>query len=85
MTPFDESEKRFETDIETYLLSHEYVSIPRSEFNKEDALFTDTLIKFIEESQPKAWERYKRRYNDYKPRFIARFKTEVESKGLARA
>lgn len=82
MTPFEETEKRFETDIETYLLNHEYVSIPRTEFVKEDALFTDTLIKFIEESQPKAWERYKRRYNDYKSRFISRFKTEVESKGL---
>ena len=55
----DTSEKRFESDIEDFFLS------PAGGYTKGDAaydarlgLFPDTLVRFVQDSQPKEWQRF---------------------------
>ena len=59
MSVTDTSERRFEADIESFFLS------PAGGYTKcEDAydpklgLYPDTLIRFIQDTQPKAWQRF---------------------------
>ena len=60
----DTSEKRFETDIETYFLNNGYTKIHHSLYDAEKMLFPDVLVSFIEKTQPKAWARYQKLYGD---------------------
>jgi len=63
MTPKDLQEHKLEADIEQYLLSEGgYIKGAQSTYDKEKALDLDTLIRFIKDSQPKAWEKYERKY-----------------------
>ena len=56
----DTSEKRFEQDIETYLLSEEggYIKGSMATYDKSKAIDFLLLKTFIENTQPKAWERF---------------------------
>ena len=70
----DTSEKRFESDIESFLISdaggYEQFSylnpnghrIHKYVYDKEKALYPEVLIHFIAKSQPKAWARYQKYY-----------------------
>ena len=49
------SEAAFETVIEAHLLAHGYVPIPRAAFNRRRAIFPETVLAFIRETQPKKW------------------------------
>ena len=49
------SEAAFETVIEAHLLAHGYVPIPRATFNRGRAIFPETVLAFIRETQPKKW------------------------------
>lgn len=51
MTDTRHSEAAFETVIETHLLSHGYVSIPRDGFDREKAVFPEVVLSFIRETQ----------------------------------
>ena len=51
------SEAAFETVIEAHLLAHGYVSLPREGFDRERAIFPDTALAFIRETQPTQWAR----------------------------
>lgn len=54
-------EKNFESDIEQYLLSEGgYIKGTQATYDKEKAIDLDTLIRFIKDSQPKAWEKFER-------------------------
>ena len=72
----DKSEKRFERDIENFLISQAggYV-----QFNGQDAdgnwirtrksdiehcIYMDVLVEFIEKTQPKEWARYTKYYGE---------------------
>lgn len=70
----DTSEKRFEYDIEQYLISHGY-----EQFNGQDkdgnwvhnrhhdvdkCIYLDVLCEFIAKTQPKEWAKYTRYYGD---------------------
>ena len=56
MPDFDVKEKRFEQDIEEYLLTHGgYQKGNPAAFNREKALDTATFLSFIRTSQPKQW------------------------------
>ncbi|MBF0097074.1 MAG: type I restriction endonuclease subunit R [Magnetococcales bacterium] len=48
-------EAAFETVIEAHLLNNGYVSLSSNAFNQELALFPETVLAFIRETQPKAW------------------------------
>ena len=53
------NEKRFESDIEAFFLSPEggYTKC-HNEYDPKLGLYKDTLIRFIKDSQPKAWQRF---------------------------
>lgn len=62
MPSMDLSEKRFEQDIETYFLNHDYRKIVPSLYDKEKMLFPEILEEFVSITQPKAWARYTKLY-----------------------
>ena len=49
------SEAAFETVIEAHLLENGYVPIDREGFDRELAIFPETVLVFIRETQPKEW------------------------------
>src|SRR5712692_2600565 len=51
------SEAAFETVIETYLLANGYVAVDRGSFDRERAIFPETVLAFIRETQPKEWSK----------------------------
>ena len=72
------NEKRFEYDIEEYLITeggyeqfvgqkHDAPSgvsmwIHNRQHDVERCIYMDVLIEFIEKTQPKVWEKYKKYY-----------------------
>ncbi len=49
------SEKAFETVIEAHLLENGYMPVTREGFDRERAIFPETVLAFIRETQPKEW------------------------------
>jgi type I restriction enzyme, R subunit len=49
------SEAAFETVIEAHLLANGYVTVSRGCFDRERAIFSETLLAFIRPTQPKEW------------------------------
>ena len=84
MSDFDVKEKRFEQDIEEYLLKKGgYKKGNPSAFDRKLALDKETFISFIKTSQPKNWERYVKIYgNDSERQIVDRFCREVKLNGL---
>ncbi|WP_199407065.1 type I restriction endonuclease subunit R [Clostridium perfringens] len=80
----DDREKRFEADIENYLLTKGgYTKGDMSTYNRERAIDMSKLIAFIKATQPKQWERYERNYKDEsEKKLYKRFNEEVETNGL---
>lgn len=84
MAEFETTEKRFESDIESALLS------PASGYTKgtdtydpELGLYVDTLIDFIRATQPKEWARFERQ-NEVNPvrKFCLAFNAACDADGL---
>ena len=64
MPDFDYNEKRFEQDIADYLTTcGGYQKGDPAAFNREKALDTGTFLSFIQTSQPKQWERFRKIYS----------------------
>ena len=80
----DYKEKRFESDIEHFLLTKGgYTKGDMSTYDREKAIDMPKLIEFIKTTQPKQWERYKRNYRDEaEKKLYKRFNEEVEAHGL---
>src|SRR5499427_8121043 len=51
------SEAAFETVIEAQLLANGYVAVDRGGFDRERAIFPETVLAFIRTTQPKEWAR----------------------------
>src|SRR5947199_4206057 len=51
------SEAAFETVIESHLLANGYVAVDRGSFDRERAIFPETVLAFIRATQPKEWAR----------------------------
>ena len=51
------SEAAFETVIEANLLANGYVAVARDGFDRERAIFSETVLAFIRATQPKEWAR----------------------------
>ena len=63
MTPEGLKEHNLEADIERYLITEGgYTKGNQATYDKEKAVDLDTLIRFIKDSQPKAWEKFERVY-----------------------
>lgn len=81
---FDVKEKRFEEDIEDYLI-HDggYSKGNPTSFNRKTGLDERTFIEFIKNSQPKQWERYVKIYDSSaEQQIIERFCREVKQTNL---
>ena len=55
LTATTHSETAFEAVIETHLLANGYAGIHRDGFEKDRALFPETVLAFIQETQPTEW------------------------------
>lgn len=77
-------EKRFEQDIETWLLTNGgYTKGDLSTYDRKKAVDIPKLIEFIKETQPKQWDRYVNMYKDEaEKKLYKRFNEEVELNGL---
>ncbi len=91
----DTSEKRFEQDIESFLISpqggYEQFSYqnPNGEwihkyvYDKERAIYLEVLVNFIMRTQPKEWARYTHYYgNDAPDRLYRRLEDSINQNGL---
>ncbi len=80
----DYKEKRFEEDIEQWLLIYGgYTKGDQKTYDRKKALDLPKLVEFIQATQPKAWERYVYTYKaDAENKLFKRFTEEVELNGL---
>lgn len=58
------SESAFETVIEEHLLRNGYVTIAREDFDRERAIFPETVLAFIRDTQPSEWTRLEKLHGD---------------------
>ncbi|SCY30763.1 type I restriction enzyme, R subunit [Lachnospiraceae bacterium XPB1003] len=81
---FDVKEKRFEQDIEEYLITAGgYTKGDPSTFNREKGLDEGTFVSFIKTSQPKLWDKYVKIYGDTaEKQIVERFMKEVKQTNL---
>lgn len=84
MSDFDVKERRFEEDIEDYLLNFGgYTKGNPASFNRTSGLDEGVFIEFIKNSQPKQWERFVKIYDDQAHKqLIERFSREVKQTSL---
>ena len=75
MSDFDYKEKRFEEDIEEYLITKGgYIKGDPKKFDRKLALDVNTFVSFIKSSQPKSWERFEKIYGaDSEKQIVDRF------------
>jgi type I restriction enzyme R subunit len=55
MTAPHTNEAAFETVIQSQLLANGYTAVPESGFDRARAIFAETILDFIRETQPKEW------------------------------
>ena len=94
MPNVDLREKRFEQDIEEYMItSGGLVRFSKQDekgtwvysqvFDRDKYLYVDVLSDFIKSTQPQAWARYEKLYGvQAKSKLAARFDKEVQDHGL---
>ena len=84
MPDFDVKEKRFEQDIEEYLVTEGgYQKGDPRAFDREKALDVGAFLQFVRTSQPKAWARFEKIYGaDSERQLVERFCREVKMVGL---
>ena len=58
------SETAFETVIEAHLIQNGYVPVAGDGFDRERAIFPDTVVAFIRETQPKEWGKLEALHGD---------------------
>ena len=58
------SEQAFEDVIDAHLLANGYVSIAGDGFDRERAIFPETVLAFIRETQPKEWAKLESLHGD---------------------
>lgn len=80
----DIKEKRFEADIESYMLSYGgFTKGDLNTYDKEKAIDLPKLIEFVKNTQPKQWERYEKNYgSDAEKKFYKRFQESVDTFGI---
>ena len=87
MPDFDHKEKKLEEAIEHYLITEGgYIKGGVNSFDKDLALEPHTLLTFIQNTQPKEWDKYQTIYGSGSDKaFIDRFCKEVRHVGLIHA
>ena len=64
MTASRHSEATFETVIEAHLLQNGYISVAGDGFDRDRAIFPDTVLAFIRETQPVEWAKLEALHGD---------------------
>ncbi len=84
MSDFDVKERRFEEDIEDYLLKFGgYTKGNPVTFNRVSGLDEGVFIEFVKNSQPKQWERFVKIYDAMaEKQLVERFSREVKQTSL---
>lgn len=80
-----DNEKRFEQDIESFLLSPMggYVKGNQKFYDLDRAIDMNSLVTFLKETQPKEWERQVKRDGDEAEKKLYRcLQTNIENEGL---
>lgn len=79
-----DNEKRFEEDIESYLLTHGgYTKGTQINYDKKQAVDIQELIAYIEATQEKEWKKYVRNYGaDAPSKLFKRLSQEINTNGL---
>ena len=80
----DTTERRFESDIESFLLSPAggYTKTADA-YEPEVGLYTDTLIRFVKDTQPREWKRFENTCgSDPVRKFMLAFNIACEADGL---
>ena len=76
-------ENKFEEHIEDYLLNSGYIKGNLKDYDKEFAVDTTQLFKFLEDTQPEKLQKLKEYYpTDYKDKLLNRLHSELNSKGM---
>lgn len=80
----DTTEKRFEEDIESFLLSDKGGYTKSSDiYDLETGLYIDTFIGFIKSTQPREWARFEKICSgDAVRKFISVFNNACDTNGL---
>ena len=80
----DIKEKRFESDIEEYMLTHGgYTKGNLKTYDREKAIDMPKLVEFIKKTQPKEWQRYERNYgSDAEKKLFKRINESIEMHGM---
>lgn len=74
------TEKRFESDIHAAMLQTGY-TVNTDTYDAKNALFLDTLIRFVQATQPKSWQRFETQ-SGTPEKFARAFQTAVDMDGL---
>lgn len=95
MPEFDNSEKRFEQDIESFLISEQggyeqfsYANpdghrVHKYVYDKDKGIYPEVLINFIMRTQPKQWARYVKYYgDDAQEKLYRRLEDSITEHGL---
>lgn len=79
----DTSERRFEEEIEYALLKSGYIKGNPKEYNRELAMDTAEILKFIQATQPHEWELLSRRHGPMvEANFLRRLDNELKRRGM---
>lgn len=74
------TEKRFESDIEAAMLSGGYTR-NNDIYDAKNALYLDTLVRFVQTTQPKSWQRFEMQ-SGTPEKFAQVFQNAVDMDGL---
>lgn len=78
-----DNEKRFEEDIESHLINHEYRKLSMQGYDVSKGIYLDILVEFIKKTQNKSWERYIKYYGDEAPnKLYRRLEDSISHHGL---
>lgn len=80
MSVDETNEKRFESDIEADMLAGGYTTNTDT-YDAENALYLDTLIRFVRATQPKSWQRFELQ-SGTPEKFAKAFQSAVDMDGL---
>jgi len=76
------SEKAFQNDIITHLISTGYVKRGNENYNKSVCLDPELVFKFVTDTQDRTWKKFQRVYGDRaEKKFFYRLVSEIEKKG----
>lgn len=74
------NERRFEEDIHSDMLRGGY-SVNTDTYDAKNALYLDTLVRFVKKTQPKSWQRFELQ-SGTPEKFAQAFQTAVDMDGL---